>query len=412
MKILWLCNIILPDISRHLKESVSMYGGWIDGLSKDLRKNLDSLNIVFPFHKEISGSIDNMFYNSFIYNKNYSIEDRFINLLKEYKPDIIHIWGTEYIHTLKMVDISIRLGLIDKLVISIQGLCSIYAKHYFADLPKRIIKNYSFRDFIKHDNINNQRKKFIKRGKFEIEAIKKVKHIIGRTDWDRACTYQINPKAEYHFCNETLRDSFYEGDIWDYEKCEKHSIFISQANYPIKGLHYLLEALPLILKDYPDTKVYIAGKNIIANENFIEKLKISSYGKYIRSLIKLYGLENKLVFTDNLSEGDMKQRYLGTNVFVSPSSIENSPNSVCEAMILGVPVIASDVGGIKDLLEHKKEGFVYQSDAPYMLAFYIKKIFDFQGNIICMTKSARKRALITHDKELNIQILMQIYKSI
>ena len=73
---------------------------------------------------------------------------------------------------------------------------------------------------------------------------------------------------------------------------------------------------------------------------------------------------------------EMKERFLRTNVFVSSSAIENSPNSIGEAMLLGTPIVASDVGGVSSLIEHGKTGFLYQADAPYMLAYYIEKLFD------------------------------------
>ena len=78
----------------------------------------------------------------------------------------------------------------------------------------------------------------------------------------------------------------------------------------------------------------------------------------------------------------MKERFLKSNVFVSPSTIENSPNSLGEAMLLGIPCISSDVGGVKNLLKHEEEGYVYQTDAPYMLAYYVKKD-------ICYGKASR-----------------------
>ena len=72
-----------------------------------------------------------------------------------------------------------------------------------------------------------------------LQTVEKVHHIMGRTDWDRACTMEINPSAEYHFCNETLRPEFYVGE-WNYEKCRKHSIFMSQGYNSIKGIRELM----------------------------------------------------------------------------------------------------------------------------------------------------------------------------
>jgi len=210
-------------------------------------------------------------------------------------------------------------------VMSIQGLVSIYARHYMACLPAEVQKRFTLRDFIKQDNLNQQQKKFIKRGEFEIEALQKVKHIIGRTTWDRACTFQINPDSQYHFCNETLRDEFYK-HIWDIKKCEKYSIFVSQGSYPIKGLHFMLEAMPLILEHFPGTKLYVSGQNITKSDTLKEKIKRSSYGKYIKELIEKYNLKQCIIFTGILNEKQMCERYLKSHIFVCPSSIENSPN--------------------------------------------------------------------------------------
>ena len=86
--------------------------------------------------------------------------------------------------------------------------------------------------------------------------------------------------------------------------------------------------------------------------------------------------EGKVFFTGPLDEEKICQRYLRSHVFVCPSSIENSPNSLGEAMILGVPCIASYVGGIPDMLKDREEGLLYQHNAPYMLAHHICEIFE------------------------------------
>lgn len=109
-------------------------------------------------------------------------------------------------------------------------------------------------------------------GAFEIKALQKVRHVIGRTTWDRACTYQINPDAQYYFCNETLRGEFYKHN-WDICQCERHAIFVSQGSYPIKGLHFMLEAMTLILKHFPNTKLYVGGQNIIKTDTLKDRLE-------------------------------------------------------------------------------------------------------------------------------------------
>jgi len=302
------------------------------------------------------------------------------------------------------------LGILDKTIVNIQGLCYIYEKHYNADLPNKVVNNFTLRDLLKWDNITLQKKKFLKRGKYEIEALKLAKNVIGRTDWDKACTLQINPSLKYFHCNETLRSSFYEKK-WEYENCEKHSIFVSQASYPIKGFHKMIEALTIIVKQFPDVKVYTTGKDLL-NLSFKDKLKLNSYQRYLIKLIKKNNLQNNIQFLGFLDETQMCDRYLKSNCFVSCSAIENSPNSVGEATLLGVPTVSSDVGGVKNLLMHNEEGYVYPFNESYMLAYYVGEIFKNNDLIQSMSKNARLHAKEIYDKENNINTLIKIYKRI
>lgn len=82
-----------------------------------------------------------------------------------------------------------------------------------------------------------------------------------------------------------------------------------------------------------------------------------------------------MVFTGILSEEKMIEQYLKSNVFVLPSVIENSSNSLGEAMLLGMPCVATNTGGTMDILEHKKEGFLYPYTEPAMCADYISRYF-------------------------------------
>lgn len=364
--------------------------------------------------KLIKGKVDNLIYYGFpqkaISNINYDIttEKYLKEIISDFKPDIVHIFGTEFSHSLAMTK---AFNNPKRTIINIQGLVSVYSKHYYANLPNYIINKFTFRDLIKQDNITQQAKKFYKKGKYEIDAIRNANHIVGRTDWDRACTMQINPNAKYHFCNETLRDEFYN-HRWDINKCEKYSIFISQASYPIKGLHYMLEAMIEITKRFPKTHLYIAGDNITKTQTLIDKLKISSYGKYILILINKYKVNDCVTFTGGLDEKQMCKRFLRSHVFVSASAIENSPNSVGEAMILGVPTVSSDVGGVKNMLIHNVDGFLYQHDAPYMLAYYVCKIFESDELANLLSNNAIEHAYITHSRQTNLENMLRIYEKV
>ena len=418
MKILWLCNLPLPDIAISISNTAINRGGWLVGLSNDLKKCPEiDLSLCFPVSnaKEIiKGILDNVNYYGFpskmgqpyIYDS--SIEKQLQIILSEVDPDIVHIFGTEFPHSLAMTKVFKNKN---RITISIQGLCSIISKHYTSGLPSRVISQYTFRDFIKQDNIEQQYKKFEKRGEFEIRAIKNVNHIIGRTTFDKACAYQINPNAIYHFCNETLRDDFYK-HVWDINNCQRYSIFVSQGEYPIKGLHFVIEALPEVIKRFPLTRLYVAGKDITKSETLKDRLKTTSYGRYIKQLINKYKLKDYITFTGNLDEKQMYHRYLKSNVFVMSSSIENESNSLSEAKIMGIPCVAAYVGGTTDRATGGLDCYTYQYDASYMLAYYICEIFSNDKLALEFSHNSRENALRIHDRQENMNNMINIYKGL
>jgi glycosyltransferase involved in cell wall biosynthesis len=420
MRILWLTNVPLPEASLLMGEKPTPFGGWLINASVDLATR-DEIELYIAFPKTGIESYEMLKGDKVIYfafksvkgNDKELIEENIVlrDIINDVNPDIVHIFGTEAAHTLAMINVCNSYNKRINTVISIQGLVSIYAQHYMANLPFKVQKKFTLRDFIRQDNLIHQQKTFVQQGKLEIESLQKTKHVIGRTTWDKACTALINPFIKYHFCNETLREEFYK-HTWNITECEKHSIFVSQGSYPIKGLHLMLEAMPYILKQFPDTKLYIGGNNIIKSDNLKEKLKKTSYSKYLKNMIEEKNLNNQVLFTGILNEKQMCDRYLKSNVFVCPSSIENSPNSLGEAMILGVPCVASDVGGVADMLKHNEEGYVYQADAAYMLAYYVCEIFKNENLALSLSKKAREHALQTHDREVNTNRLIEIYRNI
>lgn len=415
MRILWINNIAIPKIAQSVGMPSVPVGGWMVKLADELSsKEGIELGIAFPYEKNVEGSVDCLQYYGFSINEaKVKIGDlggqdvRMEEIIRKFSPDIVHIFGTEYLQSYVVAEVCKKMGIAHRVVISIQGLTSVYARHYYGHLGFKAVHGFTLRDLYK-GNTYAERKQFAKSGTFEVEALKISKHVIGRTDWDKACTEMINPAAEYHFNNEMLRDAFYQAPSWEFKNCEKHSIFLSQASSPIKGLHLALEAALLLKKEYPDLKVYIAGKSYFQKKIW----KLSFYEKYILKYIKEHHLEETVEFLGFLTEEEMCKRYLKSHVFVSASSIENSPNSLCEAMILGVPVVSSLVGGVSNLMEHGKDGFYYQADAPYMLAHYVKKIFDDERIAEGFSENSRRTAQERHCVEKIVTDLCGIYERI
>ena len=301
----------------------------------------------------------------------------------------------------------------EKTIISLTGLISYCAYAYNGGLSDKIIKKKSIGDMLRRTSILKQKKLFENLGKYEIDTIRSCKYVSGRTEWDKSFVRLINKKAKYYHCEEIMRKSFYIGR-WEKEKIKKYSIFISQGSYPIKGIHEILKILPSLKRYYPEVQVRIAGPNIVKVESMIDKIKITSYGKIIREIIEKNKLQANVFFLGNLNEEQMKNELLKANVFLSTSIIENSSNAIGEAMLLGVPCIAANVGGNSSLITNGIDGYLYPFTEPYMMLHYILEVFDEenQNNVMKISQNAQKRARLRYDIDKAREQLLIMYKDV
>ena len=413
MKVLWITNTLFPAVSKELNLPSQVVGGWLYSGAKHLLKMFKNIDLgiasVYQGEQLREMCIDGITYfliplSGPMVKYDKKTEVYWAEVSKQFMPNVVHIHGTEYPHGLAYVN---ACGY-DNVVVSIQGLVSIIERYYYSGLSvKDLWRNITFRDLVKRDSIIDQRKAMQRRGEYEKALIKRVNHIIGRTSWDETHIWALNPKANYHFCNETLRNEFYEHN-WDYDNCNKFQIFLSLSSYVIKGLHIVIKALPLILNHFPDTKVQIAGDNFFSNKG----LRINGYAKYVLKLIKANKLEQKVSFTGMLSEEEMCEKYLESNVFICPSSIENSSNSIGEAQLLGVPCVASYVGGGPDLITNEETGLLYRFEEVEMLAKSICRVFSDINFAKTLSNKGRLTARHRHDGQNNTMKLNSIYQNI
>lgn len=416
MKVLWIINILLPEAASILygQSVFKTSGGWMVGAADALttRRTIELSVASVSYSVQDLKIIKGEKVRHYIIplgkgntHKNNEYQQYFKKIYDDFKPDIVHIHGTEFSHGLAYVDACGARNV----VVSIQGMTSAISYYFnYGVSTYDIIRNITIRDLIK-GTLFKEKSFFRKRGLYEIELLQKVSHIIGRTEWDHAHTWAINPNAKYHFCNETLRPEFYDG-VWEYEKCIPHTIFLSQAGKPVKGLHQLLKALPLIIKHYPDTQVKIAGQYYRNSGSLAWKIKKSGYEKYINTLITKNNLHGHISYLGALDAEGMKREYLSSNVFVCPSTIENSPNSLGEAQLLGMPCIASYVGGTMDMIPNMHCGDLYRFEEIEMLAWKICNVFEVSSTFDC--RKMREEAIRRHDKEVNADRLLDIYRNI
>ncbi len=420
VRVMWLCNMMPSPVAEALHRSGHNKEGWIAGAMRPVAENKDiALALVFPVKREeeseeIRGEVDGVAYYSFwadaehpeIYDR--TLESSLGMICEEFMPDVIHVYGTEYPHTLAMLRIKEWRS---RVLVHIQGVMYRYAPLYYAGLNEKVTESATLRDVLRKDRIWQQKEKYVLRAENEIEALKLAENVCGRTDFDREAVMSLNPNVKYFLLNETLRPEFY-GAKWEREKVRDHSIFVSQGNYPIKGLHFALEALAKVKESYPDAHLYVAGSDIVRYGSLTGSLKISAYGAYLRKLIRSLRLRLNVTFLGSLDGSGMLKQYLSSHVFLLSSVIENSPNSLGEAMIAGMPCVTADVGGIASLASDQKEVLMVDPMDADGMAEAIVKIFKDDDLAKALGENAAERALLTHDVKANYKMMLWIYESI
>lgn len=416
MKVLWVSLIKFPPLCSYLGEGVPSHCGWLYSSAKALLDRIPDLQlgvIVYSYGSKFEEyNVEGITY-FLVPSKNMAKTDKTqvrscSEAINRFHPDLIHIHGTE--HSLAQAVCMANEGKV-KTVANIQGLAGPYTRYADGGLSlSEKLTNITPLDFYRNTFLLNAKRNFKHRSACENYVITHITDIIGRTQWDHDHVMTINPKINYHFMNETLRDSFYKEPIWSLDRCKKHTIFVSNSGAPLKGAHQVLKALAIVIKSYPDTVVNFCGSNVM-NSHLKTMLRFQGYHLYLRKLVKKLDLKKHVRFLGNLSEPQMKQAYLDAHIYIMPSAIENSPNSLCEAQILGLPVLASYCGGTATLVEEGKTGYMYRYEEIEMLAHTIMRLFE-KKDFVQLSSNERQTALARHDREINANRLVEIYTQI
>jgi glycosyltransferase involved in cell wall biosynthesis len=408
MRIIWTANTLSPKVAESVGIRSTHAISWVESMGTKLKQN-HQLAIAAPGMGKTLQKLEYEGITYYILPEDCLKTDYWKEILEDFQPEIIHAYGTEKRHNLMLIE---KYSNKVPIVISLQGIITAYQKYYFAGLPlKDILLNYTIGNFLLRNGIICGRKNFRKQMKYEQRMLRGVRYVEGRSDWDRAVSLDINPDLKYYHCPRMIRSAFFDY-TWTKERSEPHSILVHQAEYPIKGLHIMLDALAKVRKQYPDVKLYIAGENKTIRLTLRKKLGKSGYTQIIEKKLTRLGLWDCVEFTGRLNAEQMAAKLASVNVCVIPSSIENAPNALAEAMITGTPCIASYVGGNADMLEQGQCGWLYRYDEPELLADRICHVFSDHQDCEEKTRRAQATAKRRHDPATLVQKLQQIYMDI
>ena len=412
MRILWTVNIPLPAASEALGLAKSPFGGWLSTMTQRLGKQPGiELGVVMraPVRELRSVEMDGIRYFALPQTGKGGLDARSedcAQVLAEFKPHLLHAEGSEMAYTRRMLE-----AWNGPRLLSLQGVINGYERFELGALrPGRMLASMRPRQMLSAlALVLNKRLRFDPRLRGERETVAMADHIMGRTPWDKAQAWALNPRASYHHCSRTLREPFY-ALRWRMEASDRHSIFIGNAASPRKGGHVMLEALALLRREYPQVRLVIAGEKLDAKSRGLRRS--IGYPAYLGDKLRELDLTGHVEFTGLLDAQGMADRMARCQVYAMTSLIENSPNTLGEAMMLGMPCVSAYAGGTAGMAREEVEALFYRAEDPVALAYQIKRVFDSEALCARLGEAAHLRALQTHDADANLQDLLDAYHAI
>lgn len=319
-----------------------------------------------------------------------------VRIADEVSPDVIHVHGSETF-------LGLALGKVRYPgVISLQGIASAYLAHWFDGLDGRDLVRVSADPAGLHGyGLLHDYARLARRARCEGRVFDSCRHYLGRTDWDRAVLESLRPGAHYHVVNEVLGSVYYEHE-WKVAHSAPEVIYCTSGSRPVKGLEVLLEAVALLRSTRKrDVRLRVAGG-----------VKKGSLWPVIRHRLKDPRLRGAVEILGVLKPGQVVEELLNAAVFVHPSHIDNSPNALCEALLVGVPCVASCVGGVPSLVHDGKTGLLYPDRDPFMLAAAVDRVLDGRDLAARLGSAARAAALQRHDTGSITHALVAAYREV
>lgn len=412
MKVLWFTGVVSS------KRKNYGGGGWISSLSKEIAKNTDidialsyfydadienySENGIryYPMFRKERGRIAKLRYNwSQSYRKTCDVDilTHMQRVIADFQPDIIQIFGTEsmFIPLIGNTDIPV--------VLYLQGLLNpIYNSFYPNQMNDLSVKWMKFdkNEWLLNNGIIRRHNDLKAIAEREKKTLAMVDYVIGRTSFDYQISRLYSPNSNYFKLNEMMRDSFYNSRPWVKQQRTEYQIFSTLSGVTYKGFDVILKAAKILKENGCSFRWNIAG--------------LPESNPIVRRFEKLYvikSLDVNVNYLGVLNESQLQEKLLDSDVMVHPSYIDNSPNSVCEAQLIGLPVIACYVGGVPDFIEHKKSGLLVPINDPYDIAYFIREDIN-KPYLYKYSEVAKQNALQRHSKIEILQNIESIYKSI
>lgn len=409
IKVLWL-EITTPT---RYNGAGTVVCGWQDALESIVRK-CEKIELSVAFEAPLGNEakiIDGVryfpintkydFWENQMRNYSYDIVEKKIvkgcvELIKELEPDIIHVFGNEWPFGLVASQVNIPV------VLHIQGsmipyLNALYPPNYNRFdmiLSAGINLRKQFRFWKKEHNAKSRRN-------MEMRTWDYVKYFMGRTRWDRGLVNVFSNNGRYFHVEEALRPEITNSVYgWKGRQGGKVKLVtIGMTNF-WKGPDMLLKTASVLNEVGFDFEWKIAGR-------IDEQIK-----KTVEKKEKRLFSENNIEFLDFVRPGELCHLLSNATIYVHTAYIENSPNAICEAQYIGLPIVSTNVGGIASLVKDGVEGVLVPANDPWQMANEIVELANDDFRMKLYSENNRKHAHLRHDEQNILKQLLECYQNV
>jgi glycosyltransferase involved in cell wall biosynthesis len=229
---------------------------------------------------------------------------------------------------------------------------------------------------------------------YEQDCVRRAGYFTCRTSFDTGFVRSVNPNARIFTIHEAMNPVYFQNE-WR-ARDEDQLLYVGSLEAR-KGLDVLLEALKLVVQTKPKAMLtVIGGGNQDPYRQLCERLQITG----------------NVQFLSFQSAEQIAKRHLKSQMFVLPSGNENSPNTLAEAMVSGLPVIATAVGGIPSMVEHGQTGWLVPPRNPTEMANAILQLLKDPALRARLGQAARQQARDRHLPERVAAQTVEAYQEI
>jgi glycosyltransferase involved in cell wall biosynthesis len=167
---------------------------------------------------------------------------------------------------------------------------------------------------------------------------------------------------------------------------------------PQKGIEYFIRAIPAIARRYPEAKYIVVGEGW--SRDILEAEARAS------------GQAHKITFTGFASDKDVIELMTSADVLVVPSIYEPFGIVALEGMATGVPVVASQVGGLAEVIDHDRTGLFVYPRSPDSIAWGIDRILSDPDHAKWITENAKEKLHKAYSWEAVAMKTVEVYKKV